>query len=567
MLRSIVYQLIANDKNIYNAFVQRFRENRMTSREGDWQWHQGELKDFLRSSIRVPQSQPLLLLVDGFDEYHDIHGARTVVEFLEDLSISAFENGVTFQICLSSRHYPITMGKSLEVTVETNPGHKEDIYKYVRGKLKVDDSAMPGEIMKKVDRIFIWARLVIDQLNKAYDEGRVEATSNILQDTTRNRSRKLSELNRNIQWVLAAERPLTVDELITASIGTTLPTLDLTQRRLITSSNGLLEVSRDMSRVQFIHVSVWEFLLRERGLRTLDPTLGPEPIAAIHGRLWERCWHSISCIDTTLMDPHHLRLLRDQDPFLEYSATHILDHAEKALCNDVVRAEYIERRDDYPDTSLQASMKIKQWLREEDWWLPWLKRFLVAIESREHLEIQREVDAGLLYLSAAWHQEIVNILLEEGADVNAQEGSYGTALQAASRHGSYEIVRLLLQMGAAVNAQGRQGRSLDTALLAASSGGHNEVVRVLLEYGTNVNMRDINYVTALQMASWKGNYEIFRLLLRRGADVHARGGIFGTALEAARGRGHTEVVRLLMEEDSRAPWLPQLVPPAAAINA
>jgi ankyrin repeat protein len=38
-----------------------------------------------------------------------------------------------------------------------------------------------------------------------------------------------------------------------------------------------------------------------------------------------------------------------------------------------------------------------------------------------------------------------------GADVNAQGGEYGNALQAASSSGNQEIVELLIEMGADVN--------------------------------------------------------------------------------------------------------------------
>jgi ankyrin repeat protein len=44
--------------------------------------------------------------------------------------------------------------------------------------------------------------------------------------------------------------------------------------------------------------------------------------------------------------------------------------------------------------------------------------------------------------------------LRRGADVNAQGGQYGNALQAASNGGHKEIVKLLLERGADVNAQG-----------------------------------------------------------------------------------------------------------------
>jgi ankyrin repeat protein len=49
---------------------------------------------------------------------------------------------------------------------------------------------------------------------------------------------------------------------------------------------------------------------------------------------------------------------------------------------------------------------------------------------------------------------IVKVLLEKGAEVNAQGGEYGNALQAASFGGHEAIVKVLLEKGAEVNAQG-----------------------------------------------------------------------------------------------------------------
>ena len=51
-------------------------------------------------------------------------------------------------------------------------------------------------------------------------------------------------------------------------------------------------------------------------------------------------------------------------------------------------------------------------------------------------------------------KEIVQMLLERGADVNAEGGGYGNALQSASHNDHQEIVQVLLKRGADVNAQG-----------------------------------------------------------------------------------------------------------------
>ncbi|KAJ7511655.1 ankyrin repeat-containing domain protein [Mycena galericulata] len=143
------------------------------------------------------------------------------------------------------------------------------------------------------------------------------------------------------------------------------------------------------------------------------------------------------------------------------------------------------------------------------------------------------------------HTEIMRALLEKGADVNAQGGEYGNALQAASYRGHTEIVQALLEKGTDINTQGGY---YGNALQAASYGGHIEIVRALLEKGADVNAQGGDYGNALQAASYGGHTETVQELLEKGADVNAQGGDYGNALQAASYRGHTEIVRLLLEK-------------------
>jgi ankyrin repeat protein len=80
-----------------------------------------------------------------------------------------------------------------------------------------------------------------------------------------------------------------------------------------------------------------------------------------------------------------------------------------------------------------------------------------------------------------------------------------------------EIVRLLLNRGADINAQDEWGR---TALMIAADGGYLETVKLLLDWEANVHLRDSNGNKALMRAAWKGHLEIVRSLLERGADVN-----------------------------------------------
>jgi ankyrin repeat protein len=139
---------------------------------------------------------------------------------------------------------------------------------------------------------------------------------------------------------------------------------------------------------------------------------------------------------------------------------------------------------------------------------------------------------------------VAEFLIEKGADVNA--GMYETALNAAvSKDGSEAMIRLLVENGADVNGRGTENV---TALQAASSLGNESQVRLLIEKGADVNAPGGDYGgTALQNAAAEGHETVVRQLIQQGADVNAEGGVeYGTALQAASLSGDEAVVHLLL---------------------
>ncbi|KAJ5157603.1 NACHT nucleoside triphosphatase [Penicillium canariense] len=82
---------------------------------------------------------------------------------------------------------------------------------------------------------------------------------------------------------------------------------------------------------------------------------------------------------------------------------------------------------------------------------------------------------ALLNLALENSEKVVEILLANGADVNARGGKYSNALQAASHIGNEKAVKILLAKGADVNAKGGFHGS---ALKAALAGGHKRVEQI-----------------------------------------------------------------------------------------
>ncbi|XP_034974858.1 protein fem-1 homolog A [Zootoca vivipara] len=134
------------------------------------------------------------------------------------------------------------------------------------------------------------------------------------------------------------------------------------------------------------------------------------------------------------------------------------------------------------------------------------------------------------------------------------EGSGGTPLLIASRHGHREVVEYLLDhCGARVEAGGSvsfDGETIEGAppLWAASAAGHLDVARSLLERGANVNQTTLTNSTPLRAACFDGHLEIVRYLVgERGADLEVANRHGHTCLMISCYKGHTEIARYLLQ--------------------
>ena len=88
-------------------------------------------------------------------------------------------------------------------------------------------------------------------------------------------------------------------------------------------------------------------------------------------------------------------------------------------------------------------------------------------------------DKTSLHIAAAHDRnDIVEMLLGYGADLNLRSDGGWTPLHNAAEKGSEKIVRILLESGAEINAKLLNGMS---PLHLAAQGGHSDVVRCLLE--------------------------------------------------------------------------------------
>ena len=119
---------------------------------------------------------------------------------------------------------------------------------------------------------------------------------------------------------------------------------------------------------------------------------------------------------------------------------------------------------------------------------------------------------------AAHHgqQEIVQLLLRSGAEVNAGEVANWRPLHEVAHTGHLGIGKLLMKSGADVNAKADGGW---TSLHQAAGNGHPDFVSFLIDNGIDVNAASLKEgFTALHIAAQMKRSQVAKVLLMRGAD-------------------------------------------------
>ncbi|CAH0045998.1 unnamed protein product [Clonostachys solani] len=326
------------------------------------QWTNDLMKELIERAIeKLPSS--VVCYIDALDECHD-NQIRDMISFFERLGQLAISTGVGFYVCFSSRHYPhISMreGLGLEITLEKQHHHGDDIREYVDSELAIGHGKLADEIkselLEKSSGVFMWAVLVVKILNEERDRGRIHK----LRQRLREIPKDLHELFRSIlsqdhynkeelllcfQWILFSKRPLTLLELHLAILSQTddptqVDPEDLTEEDsrifLLESSKGLAEVANSKAPiVQLIHESVKDFLLKDNGLRSLFNDLNDNLPGQSHIRLRDYCNLYIKNDIRLRYDTYrvgkelHLEKLRQAFPFLEYAIDGLLFHADAA---------------------------------------------------------------------------------------------------------------------------------------------------------------------------------------------------------------------------------------------
>lgn len=168
---------------------------------------------------------------------------------------------------------------------------------------------------------------------------------------------------------------------------------------------------------------------------------------------------------------------------------------------------------------------------------------LLARRKNVYEQEKEQLAIALLAATQGSFGEVVEILLDAGADPNLHVNEDMDPLWYAAWKGDSEIVNKLLDAGAEVDS----GRKYGNALQEAAASGSLEVAGILIAAGADIDAQGGTAGSALNAAAWRGYYDIVELLLNMDATIRFKDDKFGGALALAESMGHTKVVDLILE--------------------
>lgn len=164
-----------------------------------------------------------------------------------------------------------------------------------------------------------------------------------------------------------------------------------------------------------------------------------------------------------------------------------------------------------PDFELDASCNA-----------PILEIIKMLIEAGADVEARDSLGNTPLHVAVnGWLLPVVEMLLEAGADINERDPSGDVPLHVAIWHGDTEMALLLISRGANLDIRSNKQHHL-SALLIAMHERNMGIVEALLDFRADINVYDHSHATEprtpLMQAAASDNREMLHLLVSRGAD-------------------------------------------------
>ena len=146
-------------------------------------------------------------------------------------------------------------------------------------------------------------------------------------------------------------------------------------------------------------------------------------------------------------------------------------------------------------------------------------------------------------------KEVLQSIIDQGADVNATNKEGDTPLMLASQNENEDAINVLLSTGAN-RSRTFKDRYGDTWIhYAVREDCSNEVLQSFIDHGHDVNATNEMNVTALMLVSENGNVDAMNVLLRAGADRTIKDAVGNTWIHyAVRGYCSKDVIQSIIDQ-------------------
>ncbi len=187
------------------------------------------------------------------------------------------------------------------------------------------------------------------------------------------------------------------------------------------------------------------------------------------------------------------------------------------------------------------------------------KRLFIAADNGDCVEILASIHEGsavnthnsagtfssaLMYAARKGHVPAIQCLLENHAQIEAQDKYGCTALMYAACNGHAPAIQCLLENNAQIEAIDNGG---DTALLIAADKGHVPAIQCLLEHHAQIEAQSEGGYTALMLAALSGRVPAIQCLLEHHALIEAENEYGDTALMVAAEQEHVPAYKYLLK--------------------
>jgi WD40 repeat protein/ankyrin repeat protein len=202
----------------------------------------------------------------------------------------------------------------------------------------------------------------------------------------------------------------------------------------------------------------------------------------------------------------------------------------------------IEDKQNPKQTSLHVAVKggyepVVEWLLQQRK----LGKLALEVDAVNH---EGEIPL-LLAVTQDKNQQIVRLLLDNGADIHVKNDKGETAAHLAAHYGYVQILNLLKERGADLLAK---NNNKFMPLHKAAYSGQVEVVEWFLNEGVPIELKTDAGETAANIAARAGQLKTLKLLKDKGADLLTKSNVGYTPLHNAAWKNQVEIVEWLLEQ-------------------